>query len=101
MDDIEVLQYLTAEQKDKYMSLQRLFQSPGWDIVVAWARANAEEAQRRQLAAASWDQANVARGATLAFRMIQDLETGTDNEFAALAAQAKERITLGDEEEHE
>lgn len=99
--DINQIQFLSNEQKERYMTLERLFEAPGWKLIVEWAKANGFDQTQRQLNAVNWDQTNVARGARYAFGMLEELQATTEAEFAALAAQNAETAGLTDEQTYE
>lgn len=99
--DLEQLKYLTPEQKDTYMRMERLFGSPGWEDVMQWALVNKAAAGKRQMDATSWDQNRVAYGARLAFEMLEQLATGTEAEFEQFAASAQEAAEVDETLENE
>jgi hypothetical protein len=88
--DMELLQHLSAEQKDKYAKLDRLFGSEGWELVMQWARLNFDEASLRCATVNTWEENRVAVGQRLAFYKLGTLAETTENEFTELAAQARE-----------
>lgn len=92
--DLEQLKHLLPEQQELYMNMERLFESPGWATVKGWAKANASDQEARQLHATTWDHTNIARGARLAFRMMEELQETMEAEFAGLAAQNAEAVHL-------
>lgn len=87
--DLEDLVHLDAAQKDRYMALERLFESDGWHIVKAWADQCAGEHLLRIVNSTSWDQNRVAVGARIAFLQMLNLEGSTEAEYSAFVEQAK------------
>lgn len=96
--DMHEIQYLTDAQKERYMLLQRFFESEYWPLFRSWAAASANEWTLRQLNAASWDANRVALGARGAFETIGTLEEATDLEFANYAKEAQEALEAEPEE---
>ena len=88
--DMDQLQHLTAEQKARYQTLDRMFGSDGWALVVAWAAAQFEAATQEAANAKTWEQNRVANGQRLAFAQLGSLALATENEYIALAEQNSE-----------
>lgn len=90
MMDLEQIQFLDPEQKETYMRLERLFETPGWTDLMKWALVNKMATAERQLNASNWEQNRVAYGARLAFDMLTEFEKATEMEYEHIAASAQE-----------
>jgi hypothetical protein len=97
--DLEDLAFLDANQKERYMALERLFESDGWHIVKAWADTCCGEALNRIVNSQSWDQNRVAVGARIAYLHMLNLESATEAEFTQYVEQAKEAKVDAEEAE--
>jgi hypothetical protein len=96
--DIEDIKHLTDAQKERYMILQRGFESQFWELLKAWALSNANEQLGRLFYSQSWDQHLLARGAHDAFKLMSDQEQSVELEFANYAKEAQEAEVADDEE---
>jgi hypothetical protein len=99
--NLEQIKNLPDGMKDRYSKLEAIFNSPGWDLVIEWAKARREGAEQRQLHASVWDHVLVNRGAGFAYAELETLRDTTEAEFAALAEAEAERLLQEDEFEHE
>jgi hypothetical protein len=99
--DMHEIQHLTDEQKERYMLLQRFFESEYWTLFKRWADANAGESLQRLIHASSWDANRIAFGQMLAYKNLLELEQSVDLEFANYAAEAAEKAQVEAEGEHE
>jgi hypothetical protein len=102
--DLEQVNALSADDRTRYMQLEKLFSQPGWKLVMALAAQNATNALRNAAVAASWDQNRMAIGNHVAWQAIANLEKETQDLYAGKAAgvlQAKELKHLSDEQEFE
>jgi hypothetical protein len=95
--DLDQLNYLTDDQKDRYVTLERTFDSKGWKIVEAWAVQRAQEEFQRAGFAATWEDHQRATGARMAFEQLAALRDATELEFVNLA----ESNMLNQQEEEE
>lgn len=86
--NLQQIQALTDAQKARYMAMGKLFDHPSYKFLMEWAKSTADEAQRRELTAPTWDFVLINRGARLAFTDLVNLETQVENEFSQLAEQA-------------
>ncbi len=86
--DLEQLKYLTPDQKDRYVTLERMFESKGWQVVQAWAASRAENEMRRAAFTGTWEDHRLATGARLAYEQFVNLREATEQEFVDLAEQA-------------
>jgi hypothetical protein len=84
--DLEQIKFLDDGQKDRYMKLQRVFESDGWALIEQQMRNAAAAATDRILNAQTWDQSNLNRGARFVYNEVATLRETTDIEFAQLAA---------------
>lgn len=95
------LNLLSDEQKARYTALSRTFESPGWQEIEAWAKAQADDQLQRAAHSASWDQNRVAYGAFLVYSQVSALRARMEHEFEQLAAEAAVKLTVADEQEYE
>ena len=68
---------LTPEQEEYYDSMEELFSTKGWKILVEDARAQIYQYQADALEAPSWDVVNVLRGKGLQLAELTNLEEVT------------------------
>lgn len=98
--DQEDLATLSREQQEVYMAYQRKFESEDWKETVEWAKGQAAMHAARQLAAASWDSFQVAKGQRLSYMDIINLESAIENEFLTVVAEARAKLLAEVEEEN-
>lgn len=67
------------------MTLEKLFQHPGWKLIKEQAQASADEAKLRAAFAPSWDVNRANLGQYHAFLSIVNLDESTALEFEAIA----------------
>lgn len=99
--DLDALKFLDDNDKERYMVLERLFNQPGWQLVVALATQSALDAKERAAFATSWDQNRLAVGSGLAYTHISNLQNITEAEYVQKAESAKSELADRDEEEFE
>jgi hypothetical protein len=99
--DLEDIQHLTDAEKDRYLKLERLFDSDGWKLVEEWATQQRENATARLVSATSWDQHRLLTGARLVYAELEGLRETTESTFASLASANKEAKLVSEEEEYE
>lgn len=99
--DLNQLKYLTPDQKDRYVTLERMFEGKGWSVIEAWAKTNAVQQMERAAFAGNWEDHRMATGSRLVYEQIVNLRESTENEYVALAEQAMLAIAEEDELEHE
>jgi len=85
--DLEQVNALAPDDRNRYMQLEKLFAQPGWRIVVALATNNAAQSLQQAALASSWDANRLAIGNHMAWRSIQNLERDTQALYADKAAQ--------------
>lgn len=85
MDTMEVLKNLDSGQQERFMKLEKLFETEGWALVVDWAKAKAEDAKSRAAHSSSWEENRVFVGQEAVYLMVANLQSSSDAEFAALA----------------
>lgn len=95
--DLNQISHLTAEQKDHYVKLERMFGTPGWLLLEQWAEKSAIEQKERAALATTWDQNRIAVGALSAYQQVAGLQEATEREFEALAEDQQSKTK--DEEE--
>jgi predicted DNA binding protein len=102
--DLDEINLLTDQQKQKYMSLMRMFESDGWKIMDAWASANSDEARERAAMAATWEENRIYAGQRVVYDIVRKLPEINEQEYAILAQQnreAKEEESEVDPSEYE
>lgn len=103
--DLELIQHLSDEQKERYTNLVRLFEMPGWAIIKKWAVINAEESRDRGASAPSWEANRIALGERIVYDVLRQMEDITEREYTLLAeenaAKVEEEELLETELEHE
>ena len=92
------LNALPAQDRARYMALEHLFAQPGWKIVVALAKTNAEAQVRAAAFAKDWASSRLAIGNGSAWDQIAKLEEQTEAAYAemlaSLAKHAEENILV-------
>ena len=96
--DMHDIQYLSNEQKERYLQLQRFFESDHWKLLQAWASANHNQWLLATALASSWEVNRMNFGQSLAYERLFNLEKEVDNEYANYAKEAQEAVESGDEE---
>lgn len=86
--DLEQLALLDDVSKERYVTLERMFDTPGWKLVEEWAKTNAQQQFHRAALAGSWEENRMALGARLAYEVIAGLRDSTEAEFIAKAEDA-------------
>ena len=86
--DMEQLNALPPADRNRYLALEKLFAMPGWKIVVALAKQNAEGAMRRAAFANTWADNRLAIGSGYAWNELAELETATEKTYATMAVEA-------------
>ena len=100
--DQDDLTFLTDVEKETLSQLEKLVQSPGWEIVTAWAKANAEEQTHFLINARSWDENRVAWAGRFVYNQLANFEQVLLSEFKVMAQQrAVERAKDASEEDEE
>ena len=99
--DLQMLKYLSDEDKTRYMVLERLFAQAGWKLLVEECQKWALAAKDRAAFAQTWDQNRLAVGNGFAYDHISRLEEITETEYEQKAEAAKKEQQLKDEEENE
>lgn len=77
------LNQLPPSDRARYMALEHLFAQPGWKIVVALAKANAEAQVKNAAFAKDWPSSRLAIGNGAAWDEISKLEESTDTAYQA------------------
>lgn len=75
--DLEQVNALSPDDRNRYMQLEKMFALPGWKVVVALAQENAAAAFQQAALASNWDANRMALGNHLAWRAIANLEKDT------------------------
>lgn len=99
--DLEMLKYLSDEDKTRYMVLERLFAQPGWALLVEEMAKRALAAKDRAAFAQSWDQNRLAIGGGIVYNEIANMQDLTETEFEQKAEEAKKAKAAQDEEDNE
>jgi hypothetical protein len=79
--DLTQLKFLSDEDKERYMSLERLWSQPGWALVVELAKQLASGHRDRATFANTWEQNRMALGSALAYDHISRLQEITETEY--------------------
>lgn len=98
---LDDLKFLDNEKKTEYMVLERLFDQPGWKVVVAHAQQWFEMSQKRAAFAKTWDENRLAIGAAAVYNQFANLEDITNAEYENLVQEAKTAQQEDDEQENE
>lgn len=98
---LDDLKFLDNEKKTEYMVLERLFDQPGWKVVVAHAQQWGELAQKRAAFAKTWEDNRIAVGAAAVYNQIANLEEITGAEYENLVNEARLAAQTDDEQENE
>ena len=99
--DLEQLKYLTPDQKERYVALERTFDSEGWKVIRAWAATQSSLAMERAAFASNWEDHRIATGVRLSFDQIVNLRDATEAEYVSIAEDAMLSDEETDELEHE
>jgi hypothetical protein len=91
MLDLEQIQLLDNNAKERYMLMEKLFEHPGFKFLLLWAKAQVEDATTREMNAANWEQVCFLRGARMAYSNFVNIEEFSEREFAIEAQNALER----------
>lgn len=92
MSDAEIMEYLDDTAKDRYLKLQRTFESDGWALLVEYAQAKAFQAGVEGANAKSWDDNRRAYGNRQAWEEMAQFADAFMNEFEMVAQQNKEAV---------
>lgn len=98
---LDDLKFLDNEKKTEYMTLERLFDQPGWKILVERAQQWALLAEKRAAFARSWDDNRIAFGAAAVYNQFANLEEITSTEFENAVSEARQAAQQQDEDENE
>lgn len=98
---MEDLNLLSNDDKNRYMVLERLFDSEGWAFIKKWSNANIDEAKQHILNASNWDQTLFARGALLAYDQFAKFEEISEAEILSTVEQVKESLLAKEELDNE
>lgn len=99
--DTEVLKHLPDEAKARLVEFEKTFNSKGFQMLIQWAKATAEEKAQRMLFAQNWDQYLFLKGEWSMFTELANIEDTTYREFENMAAEAKENAVVESELEYE
>lgn len=99
--ELEDLKYLTDEQRERYMTMERLFEQPGWTLVEKWAGINRDEAKERAANAQSWEDNRIAVGLRIAYDTFSKMRDINEREYMQLAQDQREEQEEDNELEHE
>lgn len=94
MLDLDQINLLPNDMRNRYMLLEKLFDHPGFKYLLEWAKAQVADSQQREMNATSWEQVLFMRGAKLAYNNFANIEEFSEREFAQIAedtAAAKEQ----------
>lgn len=86
--DLEQLARLDDASKERYVKLERMFDTPGWAIIEEWAKTNAQQQLLQGAYAGTWEANRMAAGARLVYESVASLRESTEAEFVAKAEEA-------------
>ena len=84
--DMEQIANLSDHQKERYMILQRGFETDFWKIIKGWVVTNGNEELSKLVRAQKWDENRVAYGAVGAYERFANFEMMVDIEFTEYAS---------------
>ena len=87
MDIIEIFKHLNDEQKERYLKLQKTFESDGWSLLVDMATTKGTDAFSRAAYASSWEENRIFVGQHIVYESFKNLKETVDAEFEQLAAE--------------
>jgi len=96
---MEVLKNLDDNQTDRYMKLERVFESDGWPLLEEWFTQKAEVARQRAAHANSWDENRIAVGQEGAYTELVNLRDSTMQQFEVAAEANLDREQEDEEDE--
>lgn len=102
--ELEQVNALTPDDRNRYMQLEKLFNQPGWKYVTALAQRNAALALQNAALAATWDTNRMQIGNHMAWLSIANLEKDTQSHYGELSAKAlmgRELSQLSEESDFE
>jgi hypothetical protein len=99
--DLNELKFLSDEDKDKYMALERLWSQPGWRLVVEFATQLAAIHKDAATFAKTWEQNRMSLGSAFAYDHIARLQETTEAEYEQKVEAAREAARTKDEAEYE
>jgi hypothetical protein len=99
--DLNELKFLSDEDKDRYMKLERLWSQPGWALVIELAAQLAATHKDRATFAQTWEANRMALGSAFAYDHISRLQELTEAEFEQKVEAARTANRDADEEENE
>ena|SRR5271167_908622 len=91
MLDLEQINLLPNDMRNRYMLLEKLFDHQGFKYLLEWAKAQVNDSQMREMNATTWDQVLFFRGAKLAYNNFANIEDFSEREFADIAQQELEK----------
>jgi hypothetical protein len=85
MLDLEQINLLPNDMKNRYMLLEKLFDHAGFKFLIEWAKAQSNDQMQRELNAPNWESVVLARGARMAYNNFVNIEDFSEREFAEIA----------------
>jgi hypothetical protein len=85
LDIVEILKHLTEDQRQRYLLLEKTFDSDGWPLIIEWATKRANECHSRAANANSWDDNRISVGAREVYLQIANMRDSTTMEFSKMA----------------
>lgn len=99
--DLHQLKFLSDEDKDRYMTLERLWSQPGWNLVVELCQQLVEAHKNSALFAKTWEQNRMALGSAMAYDHIARLQDLTEAEYSQKVDAVLEGARANEEEAYE
>ncbi len=101
MLDQASLAHLDDAQRQRYMTLERLFDTDGWKLLVEFSKSNAGLQEQRIINAQNWETHRHASGARAVYLQFANLQEQFEQEFSAIAEEAANRVRLVEETDFE
>jgi hypothetical protein len=90
----ETMKLLTAEERERFVAFQSMFESDGWRLLMQYTTAKYNAAVLRGANASSWEDNRQAAGYRDAWAEVSNMETQFMNEFAAIADERRGDATV-------
>lgn len=85
MDSMEIIKNLDDGQTDRFMKLEKMFESDGWTLIAEWAATQAEFAHNAAAYAGSWEENRMAVGSEKVYLAVAKLRDAVLQEFQGIA----------------
>lgn len=99
--DLEQLKFLTDAERNRYMVLERFFETEGWKMITEHAKAGSATQEQRMINAQTWDIHRYASGARAVYEQFVNLPEQIETEFTQMAEAAAAQVQLVNERDFE